>query len=313
MEDSQADVAAAPASNGCDRDGASSSKSRSARRADIAAASPLRRSDLASGRCQPPRCVEASKPAGRGDVPQTRLEDWRCVGGVERWTVTKGVKEVATERSQSLAEIIHRFGREEATGMVRGWEMSEDVVVSCVGNEKQRWMALLGKARAEDKAVAESGSTRGLPSACRLLLLFETAVESDEMGTNRTKWDKERTGWCKSVSKLGVGELFDLPHPYPEHTHGYALYGLALEFASKIDAKRAFTEAFANGSFAEWKATLKGMRDQAGATARSSDEPRAKRQRGTQKKQETTYDASAFIHQLHVLCDHMKRWQDVTA
>ena len=206
------------------------------------------------------------------------------------------------------AEISQRVGWEKANGMVRRWEMSEDVVVSCVGNEKQRWMTLLGKARAE-----ESGSTRGLPSACRLLLLFETAVESDEMGTNRTKWDKERKGWCKSVSKLGIGELLDLPHPFPEHTHGYALYGLALEFASKIDAKRAFTEAFANGSFAEWKATLKGMRDQAGATARSSDEPRAKRQRGTQKQQETTYDASAFIQQLHVLCDHMKRWQDVAA
>ena len=89
--------------------------------------------------------------------------------------------------------------------------------------------------------------------------------------------------------------------------------GLLWSLRARLTRRGPFTEAFANGSFAEWKATLKGMRDQAGATARSSDEPRAKRQRGTQKKQETTYDASAFIHQLHVLCDHMKRWQDVTA
>lgn len=254
------------------------------------------------------------------------LVRWQCVNGVERWAMTErsgddaDFPDEASEDEPSIhsrAGLQEKYGDKRAEQMVRSWEKSANImgsVASMKGTESEVWVSMLQAAAQAD------ANAPNLAACCRLLLLLETAVLSEEMQKipKGKKWEVVRSNWCKSLRNLFASgaPAGDTGAPGVSSAVG-ALVHDTLFFASGINREKALTPAFA-ACFDEWVAELQTL----GTAADGASVPQTDRGRRPSRVPVAPGKADAALagtqmkkwrDLVHQLCDGIGRWHSCFA
>ena len=250
------------------------------------------------------RCVPSVAP---------QLARWHCVGGEERWTLTlreaREAEEVAepTERIVTLSKLRDEHDAPNVRRMIHAWEMSQPMLESVAsGSEDERlWARMLQLARADAPNVS---------ACCRMLLLIETSVQSDEMLKPKA-WDRGRNGWLKLLRKIGAGEPMD-PSLAGEHSAGGHLVASTMKFVQNINSTATFTPAFAEG-FVDWTKQLELLGATADNVAGAGGNERRRPPRGAPAPAGVGddsglagFDAAECMRLMNGLCDglRLQKW-----